>query len=93
MSVAGGYSLEELKRLSHAIIHFEPALEALLPEDRRGNEYTKCNWIDNPNFGRRRVSRRESMALIERCTTGRELILLMNPDRNGSMISSMIGTF
>lgn len=83
MSVAGGYSLEELKRLSHAIIHFEPALEALLPEDRRGNEYTKSNWIDNPNFGRRRVSRRESMALIERCTTGRELILLMNPNRNG----------
>ena len=46
MSVAGGYSLEELKRLSHAIIHFEPALEALLPEDRWGNEYTKSNWIE-----------------------------------------------
>ncbi|KAF2721381.1 hypothetical protein K431DRAFT_346457 [Polychaeton citri CBS 116435] len=69
--------------MCHSIIHFEPAIEAMIPSERRGNEYAKSNWIDNPNFARRNLSRDESMTLIQRCANIRELVVLMHPGDGG----------
>ncbi|KAI1084045.1 putative amidoligase enzyme-domain-containing protein [Whalleya microplaca] len=80
MSIAENYSASQLKRLAQAIIYFEPAFEALLPSDRRGNEYARSNWIDNHHFGYKRLSRADSIALLERCYTIDEVINLMNPE-------------
>lgn len=80
VSKAEGYTPDQLKRLAQAVIHFEPAFEALVPSERRKNEYARSNWIDNKNFGYKRLSRADSIALLEQCTTVREVINLMNPD-------------
>ena len=34
-----GFGLQDLKKIAQCVIHFEPALEALAPEERRGNVY------------------------------------------------------
>lgn len=80
VSKAEGYTPVQLKRLAQAIIHFEPAFEALVPSERRKNEYARSNWIDNKNFGYKRLSRQESIAVLESCSTVKEIINLMNPD-------------
>ncbi|KAJ5708166.1 hypothetical protein N7488_007967 [Penicillium malachiteum] len=77
LSRAGGYSLADLKKICQSIMHFEPAFEALLPEDRLSNEYARSNWLDNANFGHRNLSRKQSIATIQRASTLRELVLLM----------------
>ncbi|KUI65228.1 hypothetical protein VM1G_00039 [Cytospora mali] len=80
VSKAEGYTAEQLKKLAQAVIHFEPAFEALVPPERGKNEYARSNWIDNKNFGYQRLSRQESITVLERCTTVREIVDLMNPD-------------
>ncbi|KKK21627.1 hypothetical protein P175DRAFT_0532266 [Aspergillus ochraceoroseus IBT 24754] len=82
LSRAGGYSLADLKQICQSIIHFDPAFEALLPEDRLSNEYARSNWLDNANFGHRNLSRKQSIAVIQRASSMRELVLLMNPDHD-----------
>ncbi|EAS31889.3 uncharacterized protein CIMG_07368 [Coccidioides immitis RS] len=82
LSLAGGYSLEGLKKVCQSIIHFEPAFEALLPQDRLSNEYARSNWLDNANFAHRNLSRRQSIALIGQASNMRDLVLLMNPNHD-----------
>ncbi|KAI0449304.1 hypothetical protein F5B21DRAFT_494788 [Xylaria acuta] len=82
MSIVGSYSVMQVKRLAQTIIHFEPAFEALLPRDRRGNEYARSNWIDNLHFGYAKVSRADAIAKLERCRTVDEVIELMNPQNS-----------
>ncbi|KAF5537693.1 hypothetical protein FPHYL_12694 [Fusarium phyllophilum] len=82
LSRAGGYTLAELKRVCQCIIHFEPAFECILPKDRLSNEYARSNWLDNPNFGHKNLNRRETMDVIQRTATIRDLVLLMNPDHD-----------
>lgn len=83
VSTVGGWTLDTLKNMCHSIIHFEPAIEAILPSDRRGNEYAKSNWVDNPHFARKNLGRKGSMALIQRCTNIRDLVALMHPGEGG----------
>lgn len=80
VSKAEGYTSEQLKRLAQAVIHFEPAFEALVPPERRKNEYARSNWIDNKNFGYKKLSRADSIAVLEKCTNVKDIINLMNPD-------------
>ncbi|KAI1129698.1 putative amidoligase enzyme-domain-containing protein [Nemania abortiva] len=80
MSIVGNYSVMQVKRLAQAIIHFEPAFEALLPRDRRGNEYARSNWIDNLHFGYAKLSRADAIAMLESRGTVDEVINLMNPE-------------
>ncbi|KAI1410318.1 putative amidoligase enzyme-domain-containing protein [Hypoxylon sp. FL1857] len=80
LSLADGYTISQLKRLAQAVIHFEPAIEALVPPDRRGNEYARSNWIDNSNFGYRNLSREQSIEQLEKCMAIDEVIRLMNPN-------------
>lgn len=82
LSRTGGYSLVDLKKICQSIIHFEPAFEALLPEDRLSNEYARSNWLDNANFAHQNLSRKQSIAAIQRTSNMRELILLMNPNHD-----------
>lgn len=78
----GGYSLADLKKICQSIIHFEPAFETLLLEDRLSNECVRSNWLDNANFGHRNLSRKQSIAAIQRSSSMRELVLLMNPNHD-----------
>ncbi|CAG1979937.1 unnamed protein product [Fusarium graminearum] len=82
LSRAGGFTLDELKRVYQCIIHFEPAFEGIMPRDRLSNEYARSNWLDNPNFGHRNLSRRHSIDVIQSANSMRELVLLMNPDHD-----------
>ncbi|OBS22823.1 hypothetical protein FPOA_09148 [Fusarium poae] len=82
LSRAGGFTLDELKRVCQCIIHFELAFEGILPRDRLSNEYARSNWLDNPNFGHRNLSRKESIDVIQNASSMRELVLLMNPDHD-----------
>ncbi|KAL4791915.1 putative amidoligase enzyme-domain-containing protein [Aspergillus venezuelensis] len=82
LSRAGVYSLGGLKRVCQSIIHFEPAFEALLPEDQLSNEYARSNWLDSANFGHRNLSRRQSMAAIQNAASMRDLVLFMNPNQD-----------
>lgn len=80
ISIAEGYSVTQLKSIAQSVIHFEPAFEAMVPPDRRGNEYARSNWIDNKHFGYARKTRAQSIALIEECTQIREIVELMCPE-------------
>lgn len=65
--------------MAQAVVHFEPAFEALVPAERRHNEYTRSNWVDNYNFAYKRKSRAESIAKIEGCRTNIEVADMMSP--------------
>lgn len=59
------FTLPEIKRIAQAVIHFEPAIEALVPPDRRENAYVKSNWLDSPILTHKNRSRSEVIAVIE----------------------------
>ncbi len=59
-------TIREIKRIAQATIHFEAAIEALMPANRRGNQYAKSNWLDNPALGHHNLSRPESIAEVEK---------------------------
>ncbi|KAA8644932.1 uncharacterized protein ATNIH1004_009143 [Aspergillus tanneri] len=77
-----GFSTTDVKRVAQAIIHFEPAFEALVPPERRGNEYSRSNWLDNPQLGYQNLSRDQSIELIESRNTTDEIIGIMNPNQS-----------
>lgn len=74
-----GFSFQDLKKIAQCIIYFEPALEALTPEERRGNIYASSNWIDNRWFTHPVMTRSAVIDIIETCGSQAELILLMSP--------------
>ncbi|PGG97883.1 hypothetical protein AJ79_09055 [Helicocarpus griseus UAMH5409] len=82
ISRAGTFSATDLKRVAQAVIYFEPAFEAILPPDRRANEYTRSNWIDNPNFGYKNLSRDQAIEIIEGLNTVEEVMDTMNPNQS-----------
>lgn len=73
------YSLQEIKRIAQAAIHFEPAFEVLVPPERRWNGYAKSNWIDNYGLALRAKSRLVSIQLIEESSSMSGLMLLLQP--------------
>lgn len=79
ISLEPDYSLTDIKRLAQAIIHFEPAFEALVPPDRRGNHYARSNWLDGPRLGRLGLSRQDSVAAIEQVLSLDHLMELFQP--------------
>lgn len=68
--------------MAQAIIHFEQAFEAILPEERRANEYARSNWIDNPHFAYQNLSRDQSIDFLEDLTTINQVIDAMNPNQS-----------
>jgi Putative amidoligase enzyme len=79
VSVSGGYSLRDIKNIAQCALHFEPAVEVLVPAERRYNYYSKGNWINNRNLAGRNLSRIDSIAKIEACENKGQLISLMHP--------------
>jgi Putative amidoligase enzyme len=73
------YTLLDLKRVAQAVIHFEPALEALVPLARRENWHAKSNWLDAPWLARKNKSRAESIAIIEKIQSSSALVYLLHP--------------
>jgi hypothetical protein len=82
ISIDGDWSFPDLKRLAQAAVHFEPAIEALVPPSRRRNSWCKRNWADNWDLGHKGGANLDSAQSIEkigRCETENELIDLMCP--------------
>ena len=50
VSRAEDFTLLELKRISQVVIHFEPGLEALMPDERRANEFARKQLDRQPSF-------------------------------------------
>lgn len=71
------YSLQDLKRIAQAVIHFETALEALVPSERRGNCYAMSNWLNSLELAQKNRSRPESIAYIETRMNRDQLIATM----------------
>jgi hypothetical protein len=74
--------LEDIKRIAQCAIHFEPALQVLIPKHRRNDLDAMSNWVDNENFLMNGFSRRKVIAMIEACRSTREVIELMSPDKS-----------
>lgn len=74
-----GMGLPNMKKVAQAIIHFEPALEALVPPVRRGNLFAQSNWIDNINFSDEKITREVAIEMIGKCSSENELICLLCP--------------
>lgn len=65
ISVKGGYSLQEIKRVAQASIYFEPAFDALVPPHRRVDDrWAQSSWLDSPKLARAGRSRAQSATLI-----------------------------
>jgi Putative amidoligase enzyme len=79
ISLEGGYSLDELKLVAQAALHFEPSFEALVPEARRHHSESQSSWIDSREFAIRGQSRADSILMISRATSFHTLVRLMQP--------------
>lgn len=80
ISVEGGYSLEDVKRVASASIHFDTAFEALVPETRRGRcEFARSMWIDACEFAAKGRSRAESILMISGVTDFHAFLNLTEP--------------
>ena len=74
-----GMGLQNMKKIAQCVIHFEPALEALVAPERRGNLFAASNWIDNMRFAARTITRLVAIEAIGRCARESDLINLMCP--------------
>ena len=79
ISVRRGFTLEDIKKIAQCVIHFEPAIEALVAPERRGNRYSMSNWLDNYRFAGQNKSPRQAIAEIGRAQTRAEVVDLMTP--------------
>ena len=61
------YDLPQLKRITSAIVHFEPVMDVLTNHHEYARTPVKRNWRDNPCLGggKAKLSRAESIAVIE----------------------------
>jgi Putative amidoligase enzyme len=82
ISMVPNYSLTELKHIASAVIQFEPAFEALMPDHRRGNAYAVSNWLHSPYLARRNKSRCQSIEAIECANDRVEVLRLVQGYRN-----------
>ena len=74
-----GLNLQSMTKIAQCAIHFEPALEALVPLDRRGNQYVLSNWIDNSCFAEKSWTREAVIQMIGRSPSIRHLREIMCP--------------
>ena len=79
ISVDGEFTLQDVKNIAQCALHFESALEVLVPVGRRLNWYAKSNWIDNLELAGKHLTRAQSIAKIEACVNRGQIIALMNP--------------
>ncbi|KAK2607014.1 hypothetical protein N8I77_005726 [Diaporthe amygdali] len=78
--IGSSWSLKELQGISIAVIHFECAFEALIPETRRGNQFIRSNRF----FGNallEDLQHSECIKQIQLQKTVKDLAGLMSADR------------
>ncbi len=82
VSVEGGYSFEEIKRVARSAIHFEAAFDALVPSARRGGncEWAKSSWLDSEHLALKDRSRERSMLFLDTVNDFFSFLSVMNPD-------------
>lgn len=80
-----GMGLHIMKKIAQCIIHFEPAFEALVPPERRGNMWAASNWIDNRLFVGPTFTRRKVIEDIDNCASTEEVVHLMSPPPQGKL--------
>lgn len=82
VSVEGGYSFEEIKRVARSAIHFEAAFDALVPSVRRGGncEWAKSSWLDSEHLALKDRSREQSMIFLDTVNDFFSFLSVMNPD-------------
>lgn len=73
------YKVTEIKKIAQAVIHFEPAIEVVVPDSRRANRYCKSNWLNAPGFLRAKRTRPETIASLERETYLLDVLAAMQP--------------
>lgn len=78
ISLEPKYTLDEIKKVAQAAIHFEPAIEVLVPKSRRGNPYCKSNWLNAPGFTTKEPTRAETIANLGKKMALRGLITAMH---------------
>jgi Putative amidoligase enzyme len=79
VSYRKGFDLAALQKIAQCIIHFEPAVEAIVPQSRRANSYAKSNWLDNVNFWVEKKSPRQAIEEIGNARARQEVVELMTP--------------
>lgn len=72
----GGWDLERLKALCRAFLYLEPAFEAILPVERRRNEYAKSNRFDNPRLSGK--TGQEIFKALDSCKHAVDVVDLLN---------------
>ncbi|KAI3394575.1 hypothetical protein diail_2566 [Diaporthe ilicicola] len=78
--IGSGWSLQELKGIATAVIHFECAFEVLIPETRRGNQFIRSNrFFGNALLDDMKHS--ECIKEIQLQKTVKDLAGLMSADR------------
>lgn len=77
ISLEPSYTLDQLKRIASSIIHFETALEAVMPPARRNNGWARSNWLSSPRLAAKNKSRKESIREIESVISRPSVIRLM----------------
>ncbi|KAL9054203.1 MAG: hypothetical protein Q9162_004311 [Coniocarpon cinnabarinum] len=70
-----------LKLVAQAVIYWEPAWEAIMPDERRGTGYARSNYVDNMMFALiRSHTREQAIDDIEQVQTVTEFLDLVHPD-------------
>ena len=77
ISLVPGYNLGQVKGIASAVIYFEAVFEALVPEERRGNEWAQSNWLESPKLAQKDKSRSESINEIARARDIDAVVSLM----------------
>jgi hypothetical protein len=72
------FPLTQFKRIAQAVVHFEDALQMLMPKDR----HQRRNWQDNVNL--RKVSRSRAITTIEKAADHKKLSALLCPQSGGN---------
>ena len=83
ISVEGGYSFGEVKRIAQSVLYFEPAFAALVPGERRGEkcDWAKSSWLDSDHLAVEDRSRDQSMAFIDTVTDFYSFLTVMNTEQ------------
>jgi len=74
------FTTDKVKAVARAALHFEEAINALVPEHRRGNYFCKTFLASNPNFQGKTVE--EAIALVDQKQDLEGVCGLMNPNND-----------
>lgn len=92
------YNLADVQRIASSIIHFEPAVDAMLSHYRKSDNLFVCgshgsNWLRSPCLGRVGKSRSQSIAAIQQADRVDQVVRLMYGDHSAGDLEGMVRQF